>query len=257
MTNALRDALKDLMSAYVRLLESGRDRIVTLGGTCDLVEVMEAGDPDLRAARAALAAPMPRDSLREALDRLTNAKALAGVRPLVAGWNGEGRNEPYNERHPRNLGAKLPTTCGEVYDLDDALTAARAALDLPPPCELPACEVARIWLNSESLHYRTVFDDGALTRLTAVIQRARNDGYALGRKAPSTIPPADANLNQRDISEAPLDGTEILVAVSYRYHPYKPDGARQMRVAGRWQVMGDNGWENTERPEKFLAMVTA
>ncbi|WP_329766004.1 hypothetical protein [Stenotrophomonas geniculata] len=42
---------KALYRAYVRLLESGRDRIRDLGGTCDLVDVMEANDVDLQAAR--------------------------------------------------------------------------------------------------------------------------------------------------------------------------------------------------------------
>lgn len=44
-------ALKALYHAYVRLLESGRDRIIDLGGTCDPVDVMEANDVDLQAAR--------------------------------------------------------------------------------------------------------------------------------------------------------------------------------------------------------------
>ncbi|WP_409460969.1 hypothetical protein ACK1O1_04195 [Stenotrophomonas maltophilia] len=42
---------KALYRAYVRLLESGRDRIRDLGGACDPVDVMEANDVDLRAAR--------------------------------------------------------------------------------------------------------------------------------------------------------------------------------------------------------------
>lgn len=42
---------KALYRAYVRLLESGRDRIRDLGGTCDPVGVMEANDVDLQAAR--------------------------------------------------------------------------------------------------------------------------------------------------------------------------------------------------------------
>ncbi len=45
---------RELMAAYVRLLETGRDRIIDLGGTCDAVEVMKAGDPALVAARALL-----------------------------------------------------------------------------------------------------------------------------------------------------------------------------------------------------------
>ena len=46
--------LRHLYRAYVSLLEIGRDRIIGLGGTCDPVDVMEAGDPALRRARAAI-----------------------------------------------------------------------------------------------------------------------------------------------------------------------------------------------------------
>lgn len=45
---------KALYRAYVRLLESGRDRIRDLGGACDPVDVMEANDVDLQAARRVL-----------------------------------------------------------------------------------------------------------------------------------------------------------------------------------------------------------
>lgn len=51
----LEQALRSLYRAYVRLLESGRDRIVSLGGSCDPVDVMEAGDIDLRKVRDVLA----------------------------------------------------------------------------------------------------------------------------------------------------------------------------------------------------------
>lgn len=47
-------ALSDLIRAYVRLLETGCDRIIESGGDCDSVEVMERNDPYLRQARAAL-----------------------------------------------------------------------------------------------------------------------------------------------------------------------------------------------------------
>lgn len=67
----------------------------------------------------------------KALDALVNAKALSGVRGLVSGWNGEDRPEPYNERHPPSLGATLPkTNCGAVYELDEAMQAARSVLAL-------------------------------------------------------------------------------------------------------------------------------
>lgn len=47
-------ALRRLIFDYVNLLELGRDRIIAQGGTCDPVDVMEAGSPALRAARGAL-----------------------------------------------------------------------------------------------------------------------------------------------------------------------------------------------------------
>lgn len=49
-------ALKAIYRGYVSTLESGRDRIVSLGGQCDAVDVMERNDPVLRDARAAIAA---------------------------------------------------------------------------------------------------------------------------------------------------------------------------------------------------------
>lgn len=72
--------------------------------------------------------------LKKALADLVNAKALSGVRGLVAGWNGE--NLPPNkrayDRHPYRLGATLPKTCcGEVYELDEAMQAARSLLAEP------------------------------------------------------------------------------------------------------------------------------
>jgi hypothetical protein len=48
--------LKSLRRAYVNLLESGRDRILDLGGTCDPVDVMEAGNPHLSSTVKAIAA---------------------------------------------------------------------------------------------------------------------------------------------------------------------------------------------------------
>lgn len=51
----LLDELKALRRAYVNLLESGRDRIIDLGGTCDPVDVMERNDPALRSSFAAIA----------------------------------------------------------------------------------------------------------------------------------------------------------------------------------------------------------
>lgn len=48
--------LKNMVRAYVCLLESGKDRITSLGGECDPVDIMEANDSNLRTAKAAIAA---------------------------------------------------------------------------------------------------------------------------------------------------------------------------------------------------------
>lgn len=52
----LKEALKSMVSGYMRLLQSGYDRITDLGGDCDPVDVMERDDAYLREARATLAA---------------------------------------------------------------------------------------------------------------------------------------------------------------------------------------------------------
>lgn len=49
-----RAEFRSLMLAYVNLMEIGRDRIISLGGNCDPVDVMERGDPALVKARSLL-----------------------------------------------------------------------------------------------------------------------------------------------------------------------------------------------------------
>lgn len=67
-TDVGRTALSDLYRAYVNMLEAARDRIIFLGGECDSVELMEAGDPALIAARASLASTDKIPLLVEALE---------------------------------------------------------------------------------------------------------------------------------------------------------------------------------------------
>ncbi len=50
----LEEALRDLYRGYVNTMEAGRDRIISLGGTCDPVDRMEEGDPVLIRARSLL-----------------------------------------------------------------------------------------------------------------------------------------------------------------------------------------------------------
>jgi hypothetical protein len=50
----------------------------------------------------------------------------------------------------------------------------------------------------------------------------------------------------RPIQDAPATpGTYINVrsVTTYRWLAYKPDGVRQMRKAGRWQIATEHGWE--------------
>lgn len=69
------------------------------------------------------------EALLKALEDLVNARAISGVREIVAGWNGENKPDGPYQRHPSKLGATLPkTTCGAVYDLDEAMQRAHAAL---------------------------------------------------------------------------------------------------------------------------------
>lgn len=58
----------------------------------------------------------------------------------------------------------------------------------------------------------------------------------------------------RPISELPGAGimyvnVRVTTVTTYRWKPYKPDGARQMRAKGRWQRARDpDGWENAKLP---------
>lgn len=70
--------------------------------------------------------------LEAGLRMVVDAKALSGVRSMVAGWNGEDRPEDKRYgRHPAQLEARIETRCGAVYDLDTALVVARALLPNP------------------------------------------------------------------------------------------------------------------------------
>jgi hypothetical protein len=41
----------------------------------------------------------------------------------------------------------------------------------------------------------------------------------------------------------------VTTVTTYRWKPYKPDGARQMGVKGRWQRAREyDGWENAKLP---------
>lgn len=86
----------------------------------------------ITAESRALAAEAKVERLERALASLVNAKALSGVREQVAGWDGEGLADGFRyERHPNRLWAEISTNCGAIYELDDALEAARALSQEP------------------------------------------------------------------------------------------------------------------------------
>lgn len=75
------------------------------------------------------AAARQAEAMKREMAALLNTEALSGIRALVAGWNGE--HLPENERfgrHHDELGVKLPTTCGAIYALDEAMIRARALI---------------------------------------------------------------------------------------------------------------------------------
>ena len=60
---------------------------------------------------------------RAKVAKLVEAGKALGLREIVAGWNGEGKEKPYTP-HPAHLRATIKTTCGAVYALDTAITEA-------------------------------------------------------------------------------------------------------------------------------------
>lgn len=79
----LEQGLRGLYRAYVRLLESGRDRIMSLGGDCDPVDVMEQSNIDLRKVRELLA--------------LIDGQANQQTHVLPAGWRVIPHSSPWRE----------------------------------------------------------------------------------------------------------------------------------------------------------------
>lgn len=73
--------------------------------------------------------------------------------------------------------------------------------------------------------------------------------------------PADVRVDPAEIEKGDRrwHGEDVRV-VSVRWEPYKPDGARQMGVKGRWQECVGSGdywrWNNCERPQGLRAAPT-
>lgn len=79
-----------------------------------------------RAARILAAIDVQPDPRDEVIMALVEAVSALGLRKLVAGWNGEDRENPHPP-HPPRLGVTLKTNAGAVYAIDAAL----AALETP------------------------------------------------------------------------------------------------------------------------------
>jgi len=104
------DELRKLTRAYVSLLETGRDRILMHGGTCDSVEDMERGDPALSRARMAIDgaeielrhAPAP--SAQRGAELLEDVENLRHM--LGATYPNKQREWGYRNYYCANLGNK-------------------------------------------------------------------------------------------------------------------------------------------------------
>jgi hypothetical protein len=62
--DALLSELKSLHHAYIGVLESGRDRIISLGGRCDSLDTMVSHDPHLICSKRAIDAAIAREKLK-------------------------------------------------------------------------------------------------------------------------------------------------------------------------------------------------
>jgi hypothetical protein len=120
LEKALQDCIKAhqrLIRAYVSLLESGHDRIIYLGGKCDPVDQMEASDPALREAKAAIT------QAKQALDQFGDANKMVQVHwrqpddPIVQAIYEAIKNEN-----------KIPT--GPFLEIDYAHPQAKQALEV-------------------------------------------------------------------------------------------------------------------------------
>lgn len=124
-----RKALRDLYKAYMRLLEAGMDRITSLGGDCDPVDVMEAGDPALIAARRTLAA-QPR--------ALPAERVVEGIELIAA------------ERQ-RQIEVEGWTPAHDVAEYEGGeLASAAACYAMPPGYKLRECSPPLAWPWEES-----------------------------------------------------------------------------------------------------------
>lgn len=104
------DELRKLTRAYVSLLETGRDRIIAHGGTCDSVEEMERGDPALSRAKMAIdgaeielrhASVFPAQRASELLEDVENLRHMLG-----ATYPNKQREWGYRNYYCANLGDK-------------------------------------------------------------------------------------------------------------------------------------------------------
>jgi hypothetical protein len=106
----LREALKRLERAYVRLLETGRDRIMDLDGQCDPLDRMVADDPDLRDARDAIAHA----------ERL-QGEALPGAKMVPIQANGRMLRAGVDAYESASGGERLPDADGADLAIVEAI----------------------------------------------------------------------------------------------------------------------------------------
>jgi hypothetical protein len=113
-------------AAFIVEAVNGREALLT--------EIDRLQEAKRRALAVADERAKEANEMRQALESLVKAEALASVRGIVAGWNGDGREGVPFKRHPDNLGATIPKTrCKAIYDLDEAIERAKALLASAAP----------------------------------------------------------------------------------------------------------------------------
>lgn len=127
--SALADAERERDEANERCAAAVEDYNVQLAG--HRLSAKQATENLLRATAAESTLSSQAALLEEArkvATKLSESGLGKYIRTLVAGWDGE--NRPEHQRfgkHPKTLGSTIPTTAGDVYDLDEAI---RASNDL-------------------------------------------------------------------------------------------------------------------------------
>ncbi len=101
--------------ANERMLNAGAAQNVDMDREREIWIAMSSNSPS----------PVSLEEIVEVLLDMCGAKITADAVDVADGWDGP---EKQYGRHPCELGAQIPTTCGAVYELRDTVMRARSLL---------------------------------------------------------------------------------------------------------------------------------